>query len=673
MSPRRASPAVMRPVVIALAAALGSASVYASQAPPPGPAQVTVAIDPARTGAEFEGIGAVSAGASSRLLIDYPEPARSRILDWLFLPRYGASFQHLKVEVGGGINSTDGTEPTHARSREELDHPTREMFERGYEWWLMKEAKKRNPKILLDCLPWGAPGWIGNGDYFSQDMADYLVGFIQGAKRFHALDIGLVGGWNEKDVKPEWWKLLRRTLDSRGLAQVKIVGGDMNGPPEAQWRIAEQAAADPELAKVLHAIGVHYPYGEIPASVATLRARGILTWSSEHGEWDWQTMQPFLYRRAASMNDTFLERGLTKINFWSAVTSYHDCLPAPRSGVVAANTPWSGAFEIAPTLWAVAHYTQFAEPGWRFVEGVGRRLPEGGSVVGLVSPDGRDVSLVVETTAAKGDQSLKVRPAGGLAARALHVWKTDPMEAFIRQPDPPLEDGAWTVGLAPNAIYTLTTTTGQRKGDGSSPPPSAFPLPYREDFDGYRPNATPRFWSDQGGTFEVVARPEGGQCVRQQVHRPGIDWAGATYAYSVVGEERWNDVEVSAQASFEALPEDPVARGERFVGVLARWHPGATWLHFKTPQPAGYQLRFFGDGRWELTTARAVIAEGKAATPSGPGWQTLKLACVGDRVTASLDGTVLADRRDSTYQRGLVGISSRFHPARFDAVAVVGR
>ena len=33
-----------------------------------------------------EGIGAVSAGAPSRLLVDYPEPYRSQVLDYLFKP-----------------------------------------------------------------------------------------------------------------------------------------------------------------------------------------------------------------------------------------------------------------------------------------------------------------------------------------------------------------------------------------------------------------------------------------------------------------------------------------------------------------------------------------------------------------------------------------------------------
>src|SRR5579884_2121142 len=122
-----------------------------------GAAGQVVVLDGQAGGRVFEGLGAVSAGASSRLLIDYAEPYRSQILDYLFRPHYGASLQHLKVEMGADVNSTDGSEPSHMRSRDE------ENYQRGYEWWLMEEAHRRNPKIILDVLPWGAPGWIGHG------------------------------------------------------------------------------------------------------------------------------------------------------------------------------------------------------------------------------------------------------------------------------------------------------------------------------------------------------------------------------------------------------------------------------------------------------------------------------------------------------------------------------
>lgn len=126
-----------------------------------------ILLDPASGGRVFEGIGAVSAGASSRLLIEYPEKQRREVLDYLFKPNFGAGFQHLKVEIGGEVNSTDGTELTHMRSRDD------ENYQRGYEWWLMQEAKRRNGDVILDCLAWGAPGWIGGGKYYSHGMVGF--------------------------------------------------------------------------------------------------------------------------------------------------------------------------------------------------------------------------------------------------------------------------------------------------------------------------------------------------------------------------------------------------------------------------------------------------------------------------------------------------------------------
>ena len=116
----------------------------------------------ASPGRVFEGVGAVSAGASTRLLPDYPEPLRSQVLDFLFKPKFGAGFQHLKVEIGGGENSTCGSEPSHAVTRAELSDPKA----RGYEFWLMAEARKRNPKIMLEGLPWAFPGWLEDWRHF---------------------------------------------------------------------------------------------------------------------------------------------------------------------------------------------------------------------------------------------------------------------------------------------------------------------------------------------------------------------------------------------------------------------------------------------------------------------------------------------------------------------------
>ena len=81
----------------------------------------TVHIDTSSVGPEFDGLGGcrcalrpsltpiplrlmmvvgASAGTGPRLLPDYPEPARSDLLDFLFLPNHGASLSIIKLEIG---------------------------------------------------------------------------------------------------------------------------------------------------------------------------------------------------------------------------------------------------------------------------------------------------------------------------------------------------------------------------------------------------------------------------------------------------------------------------------------------------------------------------------------------------------------------------------------------
>lgn len=62
-------------------------------------ASVTATLTAAGIAHTFDGIGALSAGASSRLLWDYEEPQRSQILDFLFLPSFGASLNIIKAGV----------------------------------------------------------------------------------------------------------------------------------------------------------------------------------------------------------------------------------------------------------------------------------------------------------------------------------------------------------------------------------------------------------------------------------------------------------------------------------------------------------------------------------------------------------------------------------------------
>ena len=98
------------------------------------------------SGPIFDGLGGLSAGAGTRLLVDYPEPQRSWVLDYLFKPSFGASLQVLKIEIGGTGDSTIGTEDSHERTRGHVD------MGRGYELWFARAALERNPELVLYLL-----------------------------------------------------------------------------------------------------------------------------------------------------------------------------------------------------------------------------------------------------------------------------------------------------------------------------------------------------------------------------------------------------------------------------------------------------------------------------------------------------------------------------------------
>ena len=399
------------------------------------PSQNVIRVNGGGAGRTFEGLGAVSAGASSRLLVDYPEARRNEILDYLFKPNYGASLQHLKVEIGGDTNSTDGSEPSHMHTRDDLN------FNRGYEWWLMTEARKRNPRIILDSLAWGAPGWIGNGQYYSPDMADYVAKFIQGAKSAHGLDIAFTGVWNEKPWNGDWIKLLRKTLDANGLSSTKIVAADMY--QKEQWDIIKDFAKDPQLDAAVYAVGVHYARnnGKVNTPEFAKQSNKPL-WSSEDqpefgangaiNSRDWNAGGKTLAR---IYNRNYIEGRMTKTEIWSPITSYYDNLAAPNSGLMYANTPWSGHYDVQSTIWITAHTTQFAQPGWKYIDQACGYLPNKGSYVTLRSPSGGDYSVVVETIDAAANQQVRFEISGGLSTGTIHVWRSNGKTMFEQQPD----------------------------------------------------------------------------------------------------------------------------------------------------------------------------------------------------------------------------------------------
>jgi hypothetical protein len=655
------------PARFAILASLASFALLTVVGPTGCKPGTTIALDGADKGRIYEGIGAASAGASSRLLYDYQEPYRSQILDYLFKPGYGAALQHLKVEIGADVNSTDGSEPSTMRTRDDHD------YTRGYEWWLMEEARKRNPRIILDTLPWGAPGWVGNGKLYSPDMARYVGDFLEGAEKYHHLDIAYTGVWNEKQFDSDYVKELYRTLTSEHIPAKVVCCDEYPGEGLGQWSIVDAMLNDAELKAAVYAVGVHYPLvnGKY-TTPANARSVGKPLWSSEDQpnsgggpivSREWPVGGRILARL---YNRNYLEGGFTKTEIWSPVTSYYDILAAPNSGLMYANTPWSGYYNVQGAIWATAHTTQFAQPGWQYLDTASGLLPQQGSFVSLKSPNGKDWSVVAETIDAKQPQHVTITVGGGLSGETVHVWETNTQHTFEHVADATPAGGKISYTLDPDSLYTFTTTTGQGRGTAKPPAEAAFPQPYADNFEDTELARAPRFLSDQDGAFEAhpcLRRP--GRCLEQVITVKPIPWGPLPDPFTLAGDVTWTDYRIAA---------DILLSGNGPVTLMGRIDSADVFQDQKAIWPSGYVLSIEPGGKWALSASAYKagtrrLASGSVQLATG-NWHHAELSFKADQITVSLDGKTLTTTRDASHTRGMFALGTGWNRAQFDNLAI---
>nr|XP_033808926.1 galactocerebrosidase isoform X2 [Geotrypetes seraphini] len=628
-------------------------------------------------GREFDGIGGLSGGgATSRLLVNYPEPYRTQILDYLFKPGFGASLHILKVEIGGDAQSTDGTEPSHMHYEDD------ENFFRGYEWWLMREAKKRNPSITLIGLPWAFPGWVGQGENWPYDFPDvtayYVVSWIIGAKQYHDLDIDYVGIWNERSFDSKYIKVLRRALDKVGLRNVGIIASDN------KWEIAANMIVDPYLNESIQIVGAHYP-GTFTATDALKTGKKL--WASE----DYSTFNDEVGGGcwARILNQNYVNGNMTSTIAWNLVASYYEELPFGRNGLMTAQEPWSGHYTVECPIWITAHTTQFTQPGWHYLQTVGH-LEKGGSYVALTDGKG-NLTIIIETMS--HNHSACIRPplpsftvspqnatfyVNGPFSQlsALQVWyskldfKRSNMTLFKQLAPLQLKKGAFSLELDTDEVYTLTTITTGQKGFYPDPPKSQpFPSHYKDDFDARNPpfSEAPNF-ADQSGVYEYFTNTfDPGEHVftlRQVVTQRPITWViDPEQTISIIGNYSWTNMTVTCDIYIET----PETGG---VFVAGRVDKGGS------PARGAKGLFFwvFADGTYSVTIdlLRKVVLKKGLSGVRAREWHTLTLHIYGHLASGMLNGYPLwKDLNIEGPHNGWAAIGTKsFELAQFDNFSV---
>jgi len=629
-------------------------------------AATAITINGSSGGRVLDGVGAISGGGgNSRLLIDYPEPQRSDILDYLFKPGYGASMQIMKVEIGGDTNSTSGAEPSHEHTRGAVN------CTRGYETWLMQQARTRNPNIALVGLAWGAPGWIGNGNFWTNDSIDYLVAWLDCA-RTNGVTINYLGGWNEKGYNAGWYVNLRSALNSHGYSSVKIIASDDFG-----WAPADEAARNSAFANAVQVFGSHYVCGyrsnqsSCPSS-STAISSGKQLWASENGSDDYNAGAQALAR---GINRDYIDGKMTAYLNWPVIAAITPNIPWATTGLAVAQQPWSGNYSIGRNAWVMAQTTQFTSIGWRYLDNSSGYIGgnrNNGSYVSLRSPSTGDYSTIIETMDAGGAQTLNFTVTGGLSTGAVHVWSSNVRSSnqsdyMVRGADITPSNGTFSLTVQPGYVYSFTTTTGQGKGTATSPAQGNLALPYSDTFDSYATGREAKYLMDQQGSFEIAGCAAGrtGQCVRQMSEQTPIYWtSGHADPYTLLGDLSWRNYTFSSDVLLEK---------SGYAQLIAR---GNTYNHQGPQNLNGYYFRVTDSGAWSVLSNNTsgnwrTLASGNTAALGTGRWHNLSFTVNGGTLTAAIDGSTVATVSDGTWVAGQVGYGTgQGVTAQFDNLSV---
>ena len=601
-------------------------------------------------GNTFYGVGAQSTAGTARLLIDYPIEQRNEILDLLFKPQYGASLQHLKVEIGGDAQISCGAEASgmHTANESDID------WNVGYEGWLMAEAKQRNPSLSILGLVYAWPKWInpnGTTPYASSitenNAANYVVNWVKGMRDIYNVNVDWVGIWNEREYTISYILTLRKTLDIAGFSNVQIIASDRAWEP-----IATDYYTNSSLRNAVNAITQHYPNCDAAGNgnqCVTMNTKldsfnyHIPLYSSE--DYSCWTDSNAAVHWVSKLNNNYLGGNITFFSIWYLVTAFYPSVAFWNDGILRASQPWSGNYEITPTVWATAHYTQFTKPGWTYLlQGQGSGvLTGGGTYVSLVDSLG-NITIIIEAAGVdnlvgwsssncNAVQGLNYIPATAVQnatfqfqsgftnsdiPQTLSLWRSRFFRGnrsegtfFEQLPDISIIAGEFTLLIEPDTVYTLSTYSGATNSTPTNIPISSpFPLPYTDDFESLPLGSNGKYWTDMMGSFQIRETDTGQKVLRQVVEEVPccnfIQSLGGPVTLSILGSSTWRDVEVTIDITIPST-------GFAYIGVRSLF--GTAFFNMALVYPAGVFL-VLNATEWRLVLETVSLCGAGSNCPS---------------------------------------------------------
>ena len=414
---------------------------------------------------------------------------------------------------------------------------------------------------------------------------------------------------------------------------------------------------------------------------------------------------------------------------WSGWIHYDAGIDVLRHFSWFAKTGWEGAANTGGIWRVVPQSSATGATGTNPINGRNGTA----SYLTLASPDKRDFSIVLmNDSESSRTYKLKTTNMAFTGTPALELWETraaDPGTAFNSNYLKYLCDvsadstGTYTITVKPYSVMTATTLV--RVGDTAL----GAPLPvegtravldtdatgsvqdttdkilYADTFDysgrtvpvigsggalngtedliasrGGSQSVIPRYTCDRNGGFEAYL-PSGSTnyVLRQQVDQATMGLGGTWNngnPITGIGDNRWLNYKASVDVSFE---NNSIQSGNNYAAIGARQQGGSN-SHTLSGTP--YLLKYTFDGGWQLLVDGTSVASGNVVSGTGGvtiagfkavynQWHNLALQVVDSKVTAFLDGVMLAAYTDANQRlSGRVDLASGYYFTQFDNLKV---
>jgi glucuronoarabinoxylan endo-1,4-beta-xylanase len=416
---------------------------------------------------DCNGGGATKYGNMGTYIVKLPEPMRSRVLDLLFDTTQGIGLTCFRMGENHLIESPDGAWHW-ASSTDEQD-----------EFWVGREALKRNANMKIYSVPWTPPLWMktqqtmGGGELqtrYYQQYADYKSHFVRDLRDKEGITLFANSVQNEpqfgsasyggcsytgEQIRTFVRDYLGPAFKRDGLDKTTTIMIAESNYGESQF--VDPTVSDPAALAYVGLLGWHqYNDGGFA------RPAGKESWSTEASTGPWSGLGDVGWGQALWVQSKLYDAIVNKeANSWSYYLFGGD----GHGGLLAI----SGATcdTTAKRFWWVGHYSKFVRPGWVRIGTSVNTVGDGVNIAAFKDPvSGRFAIVVGNQGISKPGNSITVT-CSGFTPRKVSVYLTpgeDQNAHMVGPTDVPIVNGQFTY-LVPNV--SIATLVGETQAVGA--------------------------------------------------------------------------------------------------------------------------------------------------------------------------------------------------------------